>query len=166
MISETKQEKWYVLKTLGADDTALVWSGSSQTVDNVGARGSTVERVELPRRANGVLVIMHGYHATAPEDKTMAWMLIGWRFDGGPAEFIANGTATLGTQRVAAGTATEMWADTIAITAQKWPKTISIIDSGNNRIAKLAFDLCGISDIACVMQKTTTTTTGAKISWF
>lgn len=166
MISETKQEKYHVLKTLGADDTALVWSGSSQTVDNVGTKGSTIEARELPVRANAALVIMHGTHATAPEDKTMAWMLIGWRFDGGPAEFIANGTATLGTQRVAAGTATEMWADTIAITAQKWPKALSIVDSANNRVAKLAFDLCGIRHIACVMQKTTATTTGAKISWF
>lgn len=159
----THRGHWHVLKTVGADDTAIDWAGTDQTCDNVTTRGSTVDAVELPPHANAGLVLFHG---TDTADETMAWMLVGWRGLGGPAEFIANGTATLGTQQLEAATTTGLYADTIAITAQKWPSIISIVDSGNNRVAKLVFDLCGIKHIACVMQKTTTATTGAKIAWF
>jgi len=159
---ETKQLGYKVLKTLGVDDTALVWSGASQTVDKVEDKGSTVEAVDIPQNANAAIVIFHGTDAA---NETLTWMLVGWR-EAGPAELIANGTAILGTQRVATGTATELYADSITISAQKWLKPVYKIDHANNRIAKLAFDLCGISHIAAVIQKGTAATTGAKISFF
>lgn len=160
---ETLQSPYKILKKLGADDTDLVFSGSSQTCDKHEDCGLT-KTVDVPQGANAAIVIMHGTNA-APENKTMTWKLYGWR-EGGPAEYIAHGTATLGTQRVATGTATEMYADTIAITAQAWLDTVSVIDSGNNRIAKLAFDMYGLARIACVMtNNSSSTTTGAKISF-
>jgi len=163
---QTKQLPYQPLKTLGADDTAIVWgTGTSGTSDNVSEKDSTVEVVDIPQLANAGIVIFHGYHATAPNDKTLTWMLVGWR-EKGPAEYIANGTATLGTQRVDSDTSTETYADTIAISAQKWLKPLYIKDSASNRVAKLVFDLCGLSHIAAVIQKGTATTTGAKISFF
>lgn len=162
MYPETKQFRYQVLKTLGADDTALVWSGASQTVDKAEDRGSTVEIVDVPQKANAAIVIFHGTDAA---NETLTWMLVGWR-EGGPAELIANGTAILGTQRVAKATSTELYADSITISAQKWLQPVTRKDHGNNRVAKLAFDLCGISHIAAVIQKGTAATTGAKISFF
>lgn len=159
-ILETKQEKYYVLKTLGVDDTALVWSGASQTVDNFTIAGATIEIYEPPTRANAAIVVFHGTDAA---NETLNWMLVGWRGKDDPAEFIANGTAILGTQRVAKATAAELWADTISITSQKWLTTVSVVDSGNNRMAKLAFDLCGLKRVAAVIQKSTAASTGAKI---
>ena len=106
------------------------------------------------------------FHGTDAANDIMSWMLVGWR-EGGPAEHIATGTAILGTQRVATGTSTELYADSITITSQTWPKTLSVVDHSNNRIAKLVFDLCGIAYIACVMQNSTgSASTGAKISTF
>lgn len=158
----TKQLPYKVLKTLGVDDTALVWSGASQTVDRHEIRGSTVESDDIPQNANGAVVIFHGTDAA---NEVMNWMLVGWA-ENGPAEYIANGTATLGTQRVNTGTALEMWAHAITITAQNHIYTVSVADSGNNRIAKLCFDMGGFAHIAAIIQKDTAASTGAKIRYF
>lgn len=161
MYLETKQLGYKVLKTLGVDDTALVWSGASQTVDKVEDRGSTVEVVDIPQNANAAVVIFHG---TDGANETLTWMLVGWR-EAGPAELIANGTAILGTQRVAKGTATGLYADSITISAQKWLGPVSLVDHGNDRITKLAFDMYGISHLAAVIQKGTAASTGAKVAF-
>ena len=158
---DTKQTPYKVLKKLGVDDTALVWSGAAQTVDKHEDCGLT-HTEDVPQGANAAVVIFHG---TDGANEVMNWMLVGWA-EGGPAEFIANGTATLGTQRVATGTSTGLYADTIAITAQKWDAIVSIADSGNNRIAKLCFDMCGLAWVACVIQKDTAASTGSKIRFF
>ena len=159
---DTAQKPYKVLKILGGDNTALVWSGANQTVDRHEDSGLTTT-VDIQRGDNAAIVIFHGTDAA---DDIMSWMLVGWR-EGGPAEHIATGTAVLGTQRVAMGTSTELYADSITITSQTWPKAISVVDQANNRTAKLVFDLCGIAWIACVMQNSTgSASTGAKISYF
>jgi hypothetical protein len=159
---KTRQTNYATLRKLSAtDDVALVWSTGSQTVDRHEDCG-LAKTVDVLQDANACHIIMHGTDAA---NETMAWMLIGWA-RGGPAEEIAYGTATLGTQRVATGTATELYADTITITGQYWPSLITVSDSGNNRIAKISFDMNGIANIACVMQKTTAASCGAKIRFF
>ncbi len=160
----TKQAEYLTLKPLGVDDTAIDWAGTDQTTDRVEDKGETVDAPKIPVWADAAVIIMHGEHGSAAENKTMAWELVGWRY-GGPAEYLAHGTAILGTQAVVAATQTELWADTIAITGQAWLGVLSPVDSGNDRIAKLPVDLYGLSHIALVMQKTTTTTTGAKIAF-
>lgn len=59
----------------------------------------------------------------------------------GPAEFICSGTGILGTALSEVGT---RYADTVVITnAGNWLDVPVAIDSGNNRICKVCFDLCG-----------------------
>lgn len=165
MYLETRQDPYQVLKTLGADDTPLVWTdGANQTVDKAESKHSSIELKNVPQGANAAVIVFHGTH-TSPNNKTMTWELYGYR-EGGPAEMIASGTATLGTQRVTAGTATEMFADTIAITSQTWLDTLTIVDDGNNRMAKLCFDMYGLAALACATtNNSSSTTTGAKVAF-
>ena len=81
--------------------------------------------------------------------KTFTYTIYAWRTDNGPAEFVATGTGTLGTQAVVAyphnrATATsKFWADTLTVTG-RWNKTVTSTDTtGNNEVAKLLFDFCG-----------------------
>jgi hypothetical protein len=163
---QTRQNPYQPLKRLGVDDTPLVWTdGTNQTVDKAENRHSSITVKDVPQDANAAVIVFHGTHATAPADKTMTWELYGYR-EGGPAEMIASGTATLGTQRVAKGTATEMYADTIAITSRVWLDTLSVIDNGNNRMAKLCFDMYGLAGLACATtNNSSSTTTGAKVAF-
>jgi len=85
----------------------------------------------------------------AAADKTFTYTIYAWRTGNGPAEFVATGTGTLGTQAVVAyphnrATATaKFWADTLTVTG-RWNKTVTSTDtSGNNQVAKLLFDFCG-----------------------
>jgi len=161
---ETRQDAYTSLKKLGANNTRLVWTdGSTQTVDKAETTPSNLVVKNVPMGANAAVIIFHGTNAS-PENKTITFEIYGWRA-GGPAEWICNGGAVLGTHRVAAGTDTEMYADTIAITTQTWVDTVTVADSGNNRIAKLAFDMYGLAGIACACWGGTATTNGAKVSF-
>jgi len=160
----TKQAPYKTLKLLSGNDTALSWTGAAQTVDKHEDCGLTTT-VDIRQDDNAAIVTFYG---TTTANQSLDWMLVGWR-EGGPAEHIATGTALLGTQRVATGTSTTLYADTITISSQTWPKTVSVVDSGNDRIAKLVFDLCGIAWIAAVCDNSGTsgtTTTAARISFF
>jgi len=92
----------------------------------------------------------------AAADKTFSWKIYAWRVTNGPAELLAYGTGTLGTQAVvkypdSGSTATsKFWTDTLAISAQGLPKTFTLADyAGGNRVAKLTGDLCGYDWIYC-----------------
>jgi len=81
--------------------------------------------------------------------KTFTYTIYAWRTDNGPAEFVATGTGTLGTQAVIkyphnrATATSKFWADTLTATG-RWNKTVTSTDStGNNQVAKLLFDFCG-----------------------
>ena len=87
-----------------------------------------------------------------PDNKLLSWRLFAWKDVGAPAEYVANGTATVGTQDVyrfpdnvfpASGTARQ-WCDTIVISAQRYIKTVaSSATTGSNEIAKLSMDTVG-----------------------
>ena len=90
----------------------------------------------------GVTVIFSGVGA---DDDTFSWALWGYRTVAedqvGPAEFICSGTGILGTALAEIG---DRYADTIAITDPgNWYDVPVAIDSGNDRICKICFDLCG-----------------------
>ena len=94
----------------------------------------------------GVGIIFIG---TGADDATFSWSLHAYRTVGesnvGPAEFIANGTGILGAAVSEVG---DRYADTISITeAGSWYDVPVAVDSGNNRICKVCFDLCGFKYI-------------------
>jgi hypothetical protein len=163
MFGETKQDKYYVLRAVSAtDDTALVLSGTSSTCD---FENKPSYAVSVPDRVNAISIIFLGTDAA---NEVMNWTLYAYK-DGGPAEYVAAGTATLGTQPVdsdVAGATGGFYADTITISSQKWLKTVTVVDNGSNRVAKLVFDGCGYKYFACVMSDSTTATHGAYWTYF
>lgn len=90
----------------------------------------------------GVTLIFDGEGSATD---TFSWSLYGYRTVGpgniGPAEIVAAGTGLLGTAVSENGF---LYADTIVITNPgSWYDVPIAIDSGNNRICKLCFDLVG-----------------------
>ena len=83
------------------------------------------------------------------EDATLDYRLLSWGNENWPAKIVATGVATLGTQGVIAfphnDVATAMlWADTVSVTLDNWPKEIESTDTtGNNTVAELWMDGCG-----------------------
>jgi len=92
--------------------------------------------------SGGTTVIFLG---TGAADTTFSWSMHGYRTVGeggvGPGEVIAEGTGILGAAVSEVG---DRYADTIVITNPgSWYDVPVAIDSGNNRICKVCFDLCG-----------------------
>ena len=92
----------------------------------------------------GVGVIFDG---EGSDGDTFSWSMYGYRTVGegnlGPAEIIGSGTGILGTALSESGTG-YLYADTVAITNPgSWYDVPVAIDSGNNRICKVCFDLVG-----------------------
>jgi hypothetical protein len=76
---------------------------------------------------------------------TFSWKLYAYP-ENGPAKHIATGTGTTGT---AIAPDSEYYVDTLSISSQDWFKTVVSRDNGNDRIAHLAFWLCGYKYIYC-----------------
>lgn len=140
---QTIHSGYILLRDAANEDSSLVTLATAGDFANKPAGA-----VQLDADANAIAVIICGGTAA---DKTLAWKAYGWRRNNGPAELIAYGTATLGTQQVVkypdtgtAPAATKYWADTITITEQAWLSTVWTADAaGNNRVGKLIFDQCG-----------------------
>lgn len=145
------------------DDTALAaatmqWASKPAATLDMGLQTGSVEII---------------FKGTAAANATFNWTL--WAYKGyqtgddsrivtSPALYIATGTGILGAAQT--GGTNEFYADTLAITSQAWTKTVSIVDgSGNDRTARLQFDLMEHRHILCLMTKGTCTTMGADISY-
>ena len=93
--------------------------------------------------AGGTTVIFDG---EASNNETFAFTLWGYRTVGqdiGPAEIVCAGTGAFGTALSETGTG-YLYADTLVITNPgSWYDVPVAIDSGNDRICKICFDLCG-----------------------
>lgn len=141
-IDETVQAGWIALNVNATttDDAAL-----AATTKTYALKSSLA--ADLKMDTNGVLVMFKGGTGTAPADGgTFAWELYGYRLQG-DAEFIASGTGTFGTQVDSAGA---RYADTLAITYQRWPATVAVADAaGDNGMAKIYFDALGIDYLYC-----------------
>ena len=116
------------------DDSALT---SYKSTDR-----PTSECWESGPATGGVSVIFIGNGA---DNTTFSWTLYGYREAAedsvGPAEFIASGTGILGAALAEVGT---RYADTIVVSVPgSWLDVPVAIDSGNDRICKVCFDLCG-----------------------
>ena len=97
---------------------------------------------EAGPEVGGVGVIFIG---TGADNSTFSWKLYGYRTVAesgvGPGEFIAQGNGILGTALSEVGT---RYADTLVVTVPgSWLDVPVAVDSGNNRICKVCFDLCG-----------------------
>lgn len=140
---QTVHVGYNLLRSAANEDTSLV---TLATAGNFANKPSGA--IQLDADVNGLSFIICGGSAA---DKTLSWKAYAWRRSNGPAEMIAYGTATLGTQQVvlypdtgAAPAATKYWADTISITEQAWLSTVWTADAaGNNRVGKLVLDPCG-----------------------
>ena len=83
------------------------------------------------------------------EDATFTYRLLTWGNENWPAKIAATGAGTLGTQGVIKfphnnETTAMLWADTISVTLDNWPKEIESTDTtGNNTVAELWMDGCG-----------------------
>ncbi len=93
----------------------------------------------LGEEANAAVIIFES--PIAINDSDAAIRLWGYPA-AGPAEFICDASVTIGNIWVNDIT-TDLYADTIVIGTQAHLKTVSVADSANGRIAKLAFDCVG-----------------------
>ena len=157
----TLSHKLYVARGMAGFDTRIDLTDASDAAqrpttgvldilrDDIITPKDTPVFAETP--INGVCFMFMGSDAADADNKNMAWRLLAWRNENGPAEIVATGTAKTGTQAVVTfphnGQATGNyvnWCDTITLTAESWPKEIETTDiTGNNSIAKLFLDACG-----------------------
>lgn len=111
----------------------------------------TVDNVKDPKIfantiVNGIVFYFAG--GDAPDD-TFEWNLYAWRNENGPAELVANGIGTLGTQAVVTWphndvpVADRFWADTIQVDNEYWVKEIEATAQDNNSVSKLWMDIAG-----------------------
>ena len=100
-----------------------------------------------PNNAVGAMQLI--FCGGSAASKTFTYTIYAWRPGNGPAEFVATGTGTLGTQAVVkyphngAAATSKFWAHALTVTG-RWNKTVASTDiTGNNEVAKLLFDFCG-----------------------
>ena len=120
--------------------------------------------VGVVTKSNAAEIIFHGSNA---DGETFTWTLYG-QVRGGPAELIATGTGALG--EIVSGLETNgFYANTIAITVQKWLSTIQVIAGDNVALymSKILFDCYGYDEIAMYMTNNSanTATIGASVRW-
>jgi hypothetical protein len=148
LCSTAKGGEYAVLRAEANENTVLL----DLTTDGSDAnRPATAEGI-----GKAVDTIYVAFCGGAAADKTFSWKIYAWRGSRGMCELVAYGTGTLGTQAVVkyphnGETATDrLWADTLVITAQAWPTTVSVIDgAGDNRVAKLKFTANGYRYFYC-----------------
>ena len=150
-----------VLRAVSAtDDTGLAADG----VDYDSIKDSLVGI--KPGQRGEVTIIFKG---TDANNETLNWNLFAVKGVGSPAEQVAYGTAILGATQT--GETNEFYADTIAITGQKWLRTVSAIQGlqynlgtgavSGAGIAKLTFDSMEYEYLYMLMSKGTCATCGA-----
>jgi len=129
---ETRTMGYIPLRTtVTADDTALDGTTASYTYQFA---DKSAKAVAITGEYNTAEIYFYGTDAAA---ETCNFKVYAYR-ENGPACLVCTGVVTLGTALKATGV---FYGGTIAIT-DYWA-TSSVIDSGNNRAARLQFDLKG-----------------------
>jgi len=120
------------------DDTPL--DGVTSGLTYLFADMNIDEAWEVGPEANAVSIIFAGSDA---DNETFSWKIWAYRV-GGPAELVCSGTGALSSSAIMQSGSSYYYADTLVITnLGNWFSIPDVIDSGNDRIAKLAFDACG-----------------------
>ena len=140
MFIETKKLGWRTVRdTISSVDTTLAVTARKW------ADRPTAKLIEVPEKANAAFIRFR--HST--NSATANYTIYVYR-EKDDAEFVCTGTATAGTQTptmLTSASAATYYAKKITCT-HRWVKTASSSDtSGNNEMAKLAFDLCGVKYI-------------------
>ncbi len=144
----TKQVTWIKLRAVVVIDDATVLGATTKNFANRSA--GTGNAVPVPEGINEIIVTFLG--TPAGQSAVFTWKLYGFRHENGVAEEIANGTGNIGSVAATihpitkAAAAATFYADFLAISAQYWPKTVSVVDVGaaGTSIAKIIFDGFGI----------------------
>ena len=156
----TPLHRLYVARAMAGFDTPIALTTASDAVQRPSTGVLDISRRDIVNPndapviaetiANGLCFMFMGSHATDADNKDMAWRLLAWRNENGPAEIVAYGTAKTGTQAVITyphngnGTgALVNWCDTIVITNEYWMKEIEATAAGGDSISKLFLDACG-----------------------
>lgn len=77
------------------------------------------------------------------------WTIFAWRNENGPAEIVADGTGILGSQAIVKYphngiTATsKFWADTLAVSNDRWLKEVEATSVGGDSVSKVWLDAAG-----------------------
>lgn len=96
---------------------------------------------ELGTECNGCVIVMHG--TDVDNNDTFVFNLYGYA-EGGPAEFIAEVSGTIGVARINDVTTT-LYADAMNIVEQGHIRNLAVKDGAESgRIAKLTFDTGGL----------------------
>jgi hypothetical protein len=128
------------------DDTALDGETSGYTYH---WHDKPSEAFELGQEFNSCEIIFTGGYecadntanADTTDDGNFAFNIYGYT-ERGPAEFLCEISGTVGTARITDSTLA-LYVDTLTVSSQKHMKKLMVEDSGNNRIAKLSFDVLG-----------------------
>lgn len=147
MYLNTARVPWVSLREAGDDAprTAFTYSDwpTSGVLNKVRSNGTLKD-------INGVLIAMFG--ANAANEDARYWVF-GRVRQIGPILMLLTGIATLGTQTAAVHPLTGatitngLWVDTITVDGGIYEDLTDVLDSANNRIAMLKFDIGPIEDL-------------------
>lgn len=144
-----KQLCWNLLRDTADEDTALVIATAGDFAHKPATAISLPNRLEANDRLTAARIVSLIICGGAAADKTFSYNIYAYRDINGPAELVATGTGTIGSQAVVlyphdGSTATNIfWADTLTDTGDWIGDGVRIDDSGNNRVCKLTFDVFG-----------------------
>lgn len=129
-----------VLRTTSATEDTQLTASTQSTSES----GSSSNAVRIARHPIGE--IHFRFKGTDAENETFSWTIWAYKDSSSPAQYVANGTGTLGLTQT--GDANTYYADTLTITAQKWHKTATVTEGAPDAvvngggIAELLVDTC------------------------
>jgi hypothetical protein len=136
--TETRQLRFVPLRTAVTADDSVLDGATAGLTYNFSDKSSSAKA--LNSEYNVCEVIFKGTDAA---DEAFNYKVYAYR-DDGPARLVCYGAVTLGT--AVGASSGEFYGDTITATST-WITSVKVVDSGNNRIASLVFDLCGYRQI-------------------
>lgn len=135
------RSRWFKLRDATGADSSGTLTTSNADWDN----RPTSRLWYIPQSMSGLYLALIGHHASDPNNGT-ATVKVWFYRDKGPAEYGGTFVFTIGQQAVVrypfspyATTATAKYADTIAITDQRWAQTFTVVNGtlGNDQFAYL-----------------------------
>jgi hypothetical protein len=159
---ETYMSPWRIIRAAVTEDGAAAAVLTTGYTFNDKKASCVDLRNLFGQRVNGLILAFYGDTigaATIAEDDTFGLDLIGYRNfigDTSASDFnpamrivsIAAGAGIIGTREASPDggtTKTGRWADTLTLSNNNWPGTVGAFDAdGNNGMALLAIDLCGV----------------------
>ena len=139
-ILQTRQVGYELVRNTASADTFTDYSFDSKPSTTAQIQTQADETM-----ANAAEIIV--YASDVADDATLGFTVYAYK-EGGPAKFVAEVDAVVGALAVNQDpdddnvTASSYWIDTLTV-SDDWISTVAVADSGEDRIATMAFDLCG-----------------------